>query len=57
MCLFDQIAEAGGLLDAGAGFGADVEDEGAVVAAGEEVLAEEGHQQEGSRDRTAGRAG
>ena len=43
--LLDQVAEAGGFFDAGAGLGADVQDEGAVVAVGKEVLAEEGNQQ------------
>ena len=46
--LLDQIAEPRGLLDAGAGLGADVEDELAVVGGGEEVLAEERDQQEGA---------
>ena len=45
--LLDVVAEAGGLLDAGAGLGADVEDEGAVVGVGKEVLAEERDQQTG----------
>ncbi len=39
--LFDQVAESGGLFDASAAFGAEMQDERAGVAAWEEVLAEE----------------
>ncbi len=41
---FDQVGEPRGLLDAGAGLGAHVQDELAAVGVGEEVLAEPGHQ-------------
>ncbi len=44
--LLDEIAEPSGLLDAGSGLGADVQDEGAVVGGGEEVLAEERDQEQ-----------
>ena len=43
--LFDQIAELRRLLNAGAALGAKMQDERAGVAAGEEVLPEEGKQQ------------
>src|SRR5262249_43991535 len=40
-----QVGEARGLLDAGAGLGPGVQDELAVVARGEEVLAQPGQQE------------
>ncbi len=55
--LLDEIAEFGGLFDAGPALGADVEDEGAVVAAGEEVLTPERARAGRCRGRRAGRMG
>src|ERR1700679_2647 len=43
--LLDQIAEAGRFLDAGSGLGADVEDEGAIVAVGKKVLTQQRDEQ------------
>ncbi len=60
----DQIAQARGLLDAGAGLGPQVQDELPAVGVGEEVLAEPRSEQEGGQtddqedrneDRSAGR--
>src|SRR5207302_5559053 len=46
--LLDEVAEPGCLLDAGTALGAHMKDERARVAAGEEVLAKERHQQKGT---------
>ena len=43
--LLNQIAELGGLFDSGAALGAQMQDEGAGIAAGKEVLSQERNQQ------------
>ena len=52
--LLDLIEQAGGLLDAGAGLGADVHQDLAGIDRREEVLAEERPQPEGQRRRRRG---
>ncbi len=55
--LLDEVAETRGFFDAGTAARAEMEDEGAVVGAGEEVLPEEGNEQEDAADRVEGRWG
>ena len=44
--LLDEITQTCGFLDTGSGFGADVEDEGAVIAVGKEILSEQRDEQQ-----------
>ena len=48
--VFHQIAEPRGLLDAGAGFGSQVENELAAIRVREEILPEKRHQQERGKE-------
>src|ERR1700722_9784628 len=48
--LLDQIAQPRGLLDTGSALRPQMQDKGAGIAAREEVLSEEGQQQEGAEE-------